>query len=372
MWLDAHIWRWLLLLTGLFAWDTGFAGASPLSNGVSLTFSIPGQTYFNFYLDVPDNATRLTATLTKGGGDLDLYLAMGHELSGETVSELDASADAISDGPTANERISITPSTQPPLSGGRWFVAVLNLNKVKSTVTLNASYEAAATVISVLVAGPGIIEENTSAVYSLVVGWSDGTTSTLAADWTLVSPHANVSPNGVVTTLEVDADVQIILRTGYQSSLGYALVEKFITIRNSSTEKTLTGFTIEGTDSLYEESEIRYRATAFWSDGSYSSVMPLWWEECDFCEIDAEGLLTVGLLDADHAVTLHASYSAGGITLNDTKLVTILNQRIAGTGYSIGGWLWLRAEVYAANAESVDAVWRKAGEGFTADGGRVI
>ncbi|MCK7510382.1 MAG: PPC domain-containing protein [Desulfobacterales bacterium] len=99
-------------------------------------------TYANAYIDVPAGATSLTVTLTNGSGDLDLYVKYGSPLLGFISPDiLSASADFRSEGPTANESITVTPSSTPPLRAGKWYVATLNLNNVRTNFTLTATYQ---------------------------------------------------------------------------------------------------------------------------------------------------------------------------------------------------------------------------------------
>jgi len=115
---------------------------SALSNGVPYNTSLGPVTYSNVYIDVPNGATRLTITVSNGSGDLDLYVKYGAPLQGNTVAELDADTDFISDGPTASEQVVVTPSDKPPLQQGKWYIAVLNYNSYTTTFTITASYAA--------------------------------------------------------------------------------------------------------------------------------------------------------------------------------------------------------------------------------------
>ena len=112
-----------------------------LENGVPLQTSMAALTYGNIYIDVPAGATKLTITVSDGSGDLDLYVKYGAPLQGNTVPELDADVDYISDGPTADEQVVITTAGNPPLQQGKWYIAVLNYNLYTTTFTLTATYE---------------------------------------------------------------------------------------------------------------------------------------------------------------------------------------------------------------------------------------
>lgn len=112
-----------------------------LESGVPFHTWVNGMTFATIDIVVPKGATRLTVSISDGSGDLDLYLKYGSPVSGGTISEIDADADIRSDGPTADETISITPSTTPALRAGTWYVATLNLNDETTTFTITATIE---------------------------------------------------------------------------------------------------------------------------------------------------------------------------------------------------------------------------------------
>jgi hypothetical protein len=140
-----HLILLTFLLSTLLACSYSFA-AEPLQSGVPINLSLAPLTYVNYYIDVPANATRLTATITNGNGDLDLFMKYGSPLSGATYGEVYESADAVSDGPGADERIELTAATIPALQGGRWHIAPANVQFGLASVsfTLTATIETAA------------------------------------------------------------------------------------------------------------------------------------------------------------------------------------------------------------------------------------
>ena len=108
----------------------GGAASGPvvLQSGVTQTFSLAaaanaqlaGQQYA---VDVPANAVRLELRLSSPtpGVDLDLYARLGEA---PAVSAGKVQADHSSEGATASEVITITPSSDPALRAGRYFVAL--------------------------------------------------------------------------------------------------------------------------------------------------------------------------------------------------------------------------------------------------------
>ena len=78
---------------------------------------------FSYQLEVPEDATRVTFTLESVDPDVDvdLYVRFGED---NTVQNRRVVADYSSEGITGNERIVITPRSDPPLRAGTYFVSV--------------------------------------------------------------------------------------------------------------------------------------------------------------------------------------------------------------------------------------------------------
>ena len=128
-----------LAATFLVIMFTMQAWAATLENGVPFNTLVHSMSFSNINIVVPEGATRLTVSLANGNGNLDLYLKYGSPLSGGTVGELNADADIRSDGPGADESISITTSTTPALRAGTWYVATVNLNDEITSFTITAT-----------------------------------------------------------------------------------------------------------------------------------------------------------------------------------------------------------------------------------------
>ncbi len=129
----------LLFLALLFI--SGNSVSATLENGQPFNTSLNANTYAAIKFVVPEYATKMTIQLTNGSGDLDLYLKYQRAVRGQTVAELDADKDFMSDGATADERIVVTLSSNPPLQAGSWYITTLNYNNTKTNFTITASYE---------------------------------------------------------------------------------------------------------------------------------------------------------------------------------------------------------------------------------------
>jgi hypothetical protein len=91
------------------------------------------------YIDVPAGTTVLTINMASTGGDLDLYVRFGQDVSLDPVTIGAILADYSSQGPTGNETITIN----SPRSG-RWYVAsVVWTPNIPITRTITATSSAA-------------------------------------------------------------------------------------------------------------------------------------------------------------------------------------------------------------------------------------
>ncbi len=88
-----------------------------------------------------------------------------------------------------------------------------------------------------------------------------------------------------------------------------------------------TKLTISGPDTLNEGSSGAYTATVTWSDGTITSVPPLWSvTPTTYAGITTAGILqTLAVPGANQTITVSASYTAGGVTVTADKSVTILD-----------------------------------------------
>jgi hypothetical protein len=112
------------------------SGSAPPPSGSVLTSGTPRTLFFNpvstptlfnannsYVIDVPPNSSRLDVQLSSAvaGADLDLFVSYGKD---NIVGNEDIVADYRSDGPSGNERITITPQSSPGLRPGRYYISV--------------------------------------------------------------------------------------------------------------------------------------------------------------------------------------------------------------------------------------------------------
>ena len=137
----------LFISLGLFATGVRVEGsvvvyidsaAPPPQNAVELSSGVPGRftlpataepTLYSgtsgFRIQVPVGATSLTVRLntTTPNADVDLYVRRGSDVD---LGDGEILADFFAEGPTGNESLTITRTSNPPLEPGTYFIALAN------------------------------------------------------------------------------------------------------------------------------------------------------------------------------------------------------------------------------------------------------
>jgi uncharacterized protein (TIGR03437 family) len=124
----------------------GFGGTLPtvaLNSGVARNGSIPAPAINNecqidptqYTIQVPANATQLRLTLT-GNTDIDLYARFNQRVAG---TEPDWIADHVANSPSSTETITITPSSNPILRAGTYFMGITNCGPGAANYTVTAT-----------------------------------------------------------------------------------------------------------------------------------------------------------------------------------------------------------------------------------------
>jgi len=95
-----------------------------------------------FDFTIPDDADKVTISLTNGSGDLDLFLKYGSPITGNTIEEIASNSDAYTESTSADEQIILNSSSNPSLKSGQWYAAVLNWNDYATAYDILVSVEA--------------------------------------------------------------------------------------------------------------------------------------------------------------------------------------------------------------------------------------
>lgn len=179
------------------------------------------------------------------------------------------------------------------------------------------------TLSGLTIVGPSIINESSTAAYSAVASWSDGTATTITPLWSEDSPYAIVSNEGMLTSTAISGNKFANLTARY----GYGGVTKTATqpVTIVDVTATLVGLSIHGPEFVKESEAAVYVATASWSNGIDTVVRPTWSENSVFASISDGGVLSAQAVSSDQACLVTAAYTLGGITKTVAKAVGIVN-----------------------------------------------
>jgi hypothetical protein len=115
----------LLAAASLSAQPLGLVSGRPASKNFP---AVENPVLFNgddgFFIDVPPNAIRLSINLTTTPQEANIDLYARYAQQPERTGATGVVADFRSEGPTGTERIEITENSDPPLQGGRYFIAM--------------------------------------------------------------------------------------------------------------------------------------------------------------------------------------------------------------------------------------------------------
>jgi uncharacterized protein (TIGR02145 family) len=179
---------------------------------------------------------------------------------------------------------------------------------------------------ALVISGPSSVQENSSASYTATATWEDGTTSIVTdqAVFSVKSQHATMS-GAVLKTQYVNKNESVTINATYT----FNGVEKTDTLVVWIKDKTLSGLNISGSSSVPENTSTFFKAIATWSDGTSNDVTGSAGFSVNSNYATMSGAkLSAKEVTSDQVVTLQASYSAGNITKNASKQITITD-----TGY---------------------------------------
>jgi len=183
------------------------------------------------------------------------------------------------------------------------------------------------TLTGLTIVGPFSVDEETSAQFSCVGNFSDGTSAAVTPSWSENSPYATISSSGYFTAGDVASSETAVVT----ASLNGITATRAVTI--SYVAPHVTGIAITGVESLDEETSAQFTCESIYSDGSRQSITPEWSIGSGTASIDAAGLLTAGNVAGDELATVVATFDG----MTDSFEVTILYVAPAVTGLSISG-----------------------------------
>jgi hypothetical protein len=207
-------------------------------------------------------------------------------------------------------------------------VTIDGIDYLPNVTVIVTKQQVAATVVSTAVTGSTAVNSGSTAQYTAVVNWSDGSTTNPTVVWSinttvfgtlsttgLLNVPSTISSSGspvVKATFSIDG-------TTYQPTLTVA-VTKLVVI------PTVTDVTITGSSSVINGSNTTYAIQASWSNGTTTNPAASSWstDVSTYGTISASGVLAVPAdLAAGGNVTVNASVTVDGTVYTPTKVVAV-------------------------------------------------
>ena len=184
------------------------------------------------------------------------------------------------------------------------------------------------TVTNVAMTGPNSVDSGTTGQFGIVVTWSDNTTTTPSATWTLNSAaFGSIGADGLLTvpsTISSSGSVTV------QASLTVAgqlyTPSKVVSIVKQVVIPTVTGVTILGASAMSSGTQSQYSLSVSWSNGTTTTPGADSWslDSANFGTISASGMLNVpSTIAASGSVSVQAQVTINGNTYNPTKTVNV-------------------------------------------------
>jgi uncharacterized protein YjlB len=319
-------------MTGSAAWSENSAYATIDENGHLTTSEVSSDQSCTITAIFEDkstvkfvlitNGTPTTATLnsiTISGPDAvnenssSDYICTGHYSDGST-QDVTALATWIETSPYAS--IDNNGHLTTTEVGSNQSITVTAVYQIKSAIKtiMITNTTGSATLISIIISGPDMVNENSSADYSCTAYYSDGSNQdvTSSAAWSENSLHASIDSDGHLTTSEVSSNQSCTVTAAY----GGQNIDKTVTIINGTGTATLNSIIVSGPDMVDENSSANYACTAYYSDGTSQDVTgsAAWSENSPYASIDSNGHLTTSEVTSDQMWTITAIY--GGESYN--------------------------------------------------------
>ncbi len=122
---------------------TGTAQAVALQNGQTATVNLPGASLTtDLWVDLPEGSKNLNIELDNPSAavDVDLFVRYGQPFTGTSASELLNQSDYHSIAADAEEWLHLTQAMVPPVTGGRWYIALLNYGPQAVDIDITVSH----------------------------------------------------------------------------------------------------------------------------------------------------------------------------------------------------------------------------------------
>lgn len=186
---------------------------------------------------------------------------------------------------------------------------------------------------SLTITGAATVEEGNTAQFTATANFSDSSTETVSATWSIVSGGSggSIDANGLFTANQVTGDVTVTIQADYtHTPSGVSQTDQHsFDVTDQTVAVTVTSIAISGPTSVDQENTANYQVTATYSDTSTAIVTPDSWSvPVGLGTINASGQLTALDVTGDQTGNVHAEYDPGdgsgnhtddlSITVNDT------------------------------------------------------
>ena len=306
-----HILLWEYYKYGSYSGSGGYAWVddiiwTPITGDTLISIDIDGVS------NIASGSTESYICTATWGDNSTTTVSPTWSLSSTTYAIVDA------DGKVTNKNTTATDQT-----------VILNATYTHDGVTKTASKTltlAKRTLVSINVDGPDAIDSGSSATYTCIATWSDGTTTDVKPTWDISSwTYANITNNGKVTNQNTtETDQAVVLTVAYTFNGVSKTATKEITLK----KRVLQSIAINGVETIHAGDVVTYSCTATWSDGATTVVTPEWTLSADeYAAIGTDGKVTnKNTTDNDQTVNLTATYTHDGVTKTVSKTITLLKR----------------------------------------------
>jgi hypothetical protein len=173
------------------------------------------------------------------------------------------------------------------------------------------------------ISGPTTINENSSGQFSATAVYSDGSSVSVPATWSVTSGPGSISSSGLLTVGQVNGNTTTTISANYTIGSITRSATQQVSVVYVAPPPTLTSLSINGPSSVNENSTAQYSGTAWFSDGSSQIVNPTWTVNSTIASISEFGLLSAGIVPANTHISVSASYTVGGNTSGASQDLSI-------------------------------------------------
>ncbi len=206
--------------------------------------------------------------------------------------------------------------------------AVCQAGDVTKTATMTVTL-AKRVFSSVTIEGDGAIPAGNAVNYVCLANWSVGEPTVVTASWSVSSTaHATVDTAGKVTNRNTtEADQTVTLTASHTIDGVMKTGAKTIML----TKRILLDLAINGVATVGSGESASYLCEASWSDGATTAVKASWsLDSTEFATVDANGRVkNMNTTADDQTVTLTVSFTSGGETKTESKVLTLVKRTLA-------------------------------------------